>query len=697
MAVFLSPVGGAGAQFCDNNGNPLNGGKLYTYLAGTTTPAATYTSSAGATFHPNPIILNAGGRVPDSGEIWLTDSVSYKFVLKTSADVLIATWDNITGINSNFVNFTAQEEVQTATAGQTVFTLADITYTPGSNNLQVFVDGVNQIVDDSYIETNSTTVTFVSGLHVGALVKFTTAVSNSSGIETDAALVTYDPPFTGSESTTVEAKLAQYISVVDFGAVGNGTTVCTTEIQTAFDTVNDLGGGTIYFPQGVFLIDDPIIVYSNTTVVMSGEIKVDSMPVGGYETVFVTDPAGANDIAFINPRIDGNDVVPTSGIMVRYGATNVRVEGGHIHNCANDSSTPGGRAFNIEGGTAQQNITITGTTVSDCWNGFSLAGGDTQDNSNVSVSNLTISDCQIAISLFGNTTGYPHSGEFMQAVFSNIAIRNCGHLTTFTTQAGVICSDRGSNVSFSDIYVFNDSTYGAVGALWRGDANNISMTNVTMDGDLTSALFDFSSYAESNSYPLSTNSSLDSRFINIKHNGTIPEVIVLPIIDASYLTNCQFDVLTDVVTSDSPINTNLANKADVYIKAQNKTSNAILQGYCTDIADFENDFADWEDQEQNFSLSGAAKAWALIDGTTGTVNRGFGITCTRNSTGDYTIGFTRPLPTVNYVVLVQATPINATAVQADEVSAKLGTGFTLQTSSGGVQVDKTLINIAVFY
>ena len=48
MAVNLSPVGGVGWQFFDNSGAPLTGGKLYSYAAGTTTPQATYTTSAGS-------------------------------------------------------------------------------------------------------------------------------------------------------------------------------------------------------------------------------------------------------------------------------------------------------------------------------------------------------------------------------------------------------------------------------------------------------------------------------------------------------------------------------------------------------------------------------------------------------------------------------------------------------------------------
>ncbi len=97
--VVISPIGGAGQQFFDNNGVPLAGGKLYTYTAGTTTPATTYTSITGATPRTNPIVLDSAGRVSNDGT-WLNISVVYKFVLKTSADVVIGTWDNIAGASS---------------------------------------------------------------------------------------------------------------------------------------------------------------------------------------------------------------------------------------------------------------------------------------------------------------------------------------------------------------------------------------------------------------------------------------------------------------------------------------------------------------------------------------------------------------------------------------------------------------------
>ena len=167
MAVNLSPVGGAAAQFFDNNGQILAGGLLYTYLAGTTTPAATYTQSNGVTAQPNPIVFNAAGRVPGSGEIWLTDGVIYKFILKDQTYVLLATWDNISGINS----FTSQQGVVTATQGQTVVT-SPFSYSVGTNALKLYVNGSKQIVLENYTETTTSSVTFITGLNDGDLVEF---------------------------------------------------------------------------------------------------------------------------------------------------------------------------------------------------------------------------------------------------------------------------------------------------------------------------------------------------------------------------------------------------------------------------------------------------------------------------------------------------------------------------------------------
>lgn len=97
MTVNLSMLAGAGAQFFDNNGIPLAGGLVYTYAAGTNTPQAAYTTSAGSIAHANPIVLDSAGRTPSGGEIWLTQGQSYKFVTKTSVGVTLGTYDNIVG------------------------------------------------------------------------------------------------------------------------------------------------------------------------------------------------------------------------------------------------------------------------------------------------------------------------------------------------------------------------------------------------------------------------------------------------------------------------------------------------------------------------------------------------------------------------------------------------------------------------
>ena len=74
-------------------------------------------------------------------------------------------------LDANFACIGPTSSYQIATSGQTVF--SGLNYTPGNNSLKVYVDGLKQIINLAYSETNASTVTFVSGLHVGAVVEFT--------------------------------------------------------------------------------------------------------------------------------------------------------------------------------------------------------------------------------------------------------------------------------------------------------------------------------------------------------------------------------------------------------------------------------------------------------------------------------------------------------------------------------------------
>lgn len=83
-------------QAFDDNGDPLAGGLLYTYEAGTTTPKATYTTAEGDVENDNPVELDASGQA----NVWLGDG-GYKFVLKDADGATIFTVDGIGGTSSS--------------------------------------------------------------------------------------------------------------------------------------------------------------------------------------------------------------------------------------------------------------------------------------------------------------------------------------------------------------------------------------------------------------------------------------------------------------------------------------------------------------------------------------------------------------------------------------------------------------------
>ena len=149
-------------------------------------------------------------------------------------DLFVVVQDNVTkkAYASDIQTYVGFEEIQYATAGQTVFNLTTMSYAPGGNNLMVFVDGVNQYEGLSYTETNSTRVTFSQGLHQGAVVKFSTVQTQTSQVAS-AGAVTYMPAGTGAVASNVQAKLREFVTPEDFGAIGDGVADDTAAVQRA--------------------------------------------------------------------------------------------------------------------------------------------------------------------------------------------------------------------------------------------------------------------------------------------------------------------------------------------------------------------------------------------------------------------------------------------------------------------------------
>jgi len=74
--------------------------------------------------------------------------------------------------------------------------------------------------------------------------------------------------FTIFSSAARTAGSSPFFNVADYGAVGNGTTLCTEAIQKAVDTCAAAGGGTVYIPAGRYL-SGAIFLKSNVTLNIS--------------------------------------------------------------------------------------------------------------------------------------------------------------------------------------------------------------------------------------------------------------------------------------------------------------------------------------------------------------------------------------------------------------------------------------------
>ena len=254
-------------QFFDSNGDPLVGGKLYTYAAGTTTPKVTYKDRDASQANTNPIILDARGEC----DVWI--SGVYKFVLKDANDATFWSVDKVTGqpqaiesvanlterdalsdsvryegmliyvvsenktyqlqggiTNSNWVVFYSMSpsvETFSGTGAQVDFSL---TSSPGTTlNTEVFIDGVRQTPTTNYTVTG-TILTFTTAPYSGAGILVVYGMVNSVNVPSNSSVTTTKIV----DGAVTNAKIATgAISNDKLGALGQQISASSGNFQTS--------------------------------------------------------------------------------------------------------------------------------------------------------------------------------------------------------------------------------------------------------------------------------------------------------------------------------------------------------------------------------------------------------------------------------------------------------------------------------
>lgn len=146
--MSTNPLGSPKFRAFDSNGDPLSGGKLYAYSAGTTNALDTFTTRAGAVANASPVVLDANGEA----DVWLSPGVDYKFVLKTSLDVTQWTVDSFPSAaesSASTDDVTAEPGGRITLTSGAAITPGDVTgsttvyYTPYNHAKVPLYDGTN--------------------------------------------------------------------------------------------------------------------------------------------------------------------------------------------------------------------------------------------------------------------------------------------------------------------------------------------------------------------------------------------------------------------------------------------------------------------------------------------------------------------------------------------------------------------------
>jgi hypothetical protein len=253
-----------------------------------------------------------------------------------------------------------------------------------------------------------------------------------------SSLVGYTPAGTGAVATTVQAKLRESVSVLDFGADSTGVVDATTAFTNALAT-----GRNVYAPAGTYKLN-ALPLLSNQSIFGDGMRRTLFIPAVGATSVLLVDATSITkqnvtlkDLCIRNP----NNVTGCYGIWFK--GTNVSNINDQ-HNLTNVEIGPvgwGGTSYKFAKG-----IYVTGRLIS-----------------------LT------AINTFvsGNTINWHSVTDPATPAFNGIVFINC--VFELAEQQGFLHTGQSTNVLFNGGYTQSNNTLSVAGVAGMDFSNTINL------------------------------------------------------------------------------------------------------------------------------------------------------------------------------------------------------------------------------
>lgn len=289
-------------------------------------------------------------------------------------------------------------------------------------------------------------------------------------------------------------------NILDYGAIGNGTTVNTTTIQKAIDSCAANGGGTVTIPSGVFLsaelhLRSHVELFLERGAVLRATLNVpEDFPHRGFIYTEGEDDVGISGYGIIDGHSDApyykrfklNDAVRPNGVFFNrctrvsvrgiqiinagswtlrlLGCDGVRIEGITIH-CLKQPNNDG---IDVDA----KNVTISNCLISCDDDGICLKS----DIPGFMVENITVSNCVVASNCNPLKLGTSSYTGFRNITFSNCVIRRTEESNVWEWSDFYRKVAPGTKTGLAGI---------AVECADGGIIENVSFNNITMEGVIT--------------------------------------------------------------------------------------------------------------------------------------------------------------------------------------------------------------------